>query len=205
MAACMRQPELRAELLAMAGEDRRVRAELAQTGELFQVGYHPRMEQVHRRHAQRLRAILSQYGWPDREMVGADGSEAGWLIAQHAIGDPELQRQVLRHLERLAERGAVPRWQAALLEDRIRFFEGRPQRYGTQFDWDETGQLSPVPAIEKPEEVDDRRRAVGLEPLAQALRRHREAAAAANERPPADLAARRRQMTAWARKVGWRD
>jgi hypothetical protein len=201
----MKQPELRAELLAMAAEDRRVRTELAGRGELFQAGYHPQMEEVHRRHAARLRIILVEHGWPDQDMVGADGAEAGWLIAQHAVADPELQREVLQHLERLAEGGSVPRWQAALLEDRIRFFEGRPQRYGTQFDWDETGQLSPVPAIEKPDEVDARRRAVGLEPLAQALRRHREAAAAANELPPADLAARRRQMKAWARKAGWRD
>jgi len=46
-------PSLRAELLAMAAEDRRVRAELAANGPLFE-SYHPRMAGVHRRNAARL-------------------------------------------------------------------------------------------------------------------------------------------------------
>ena len=41
---------LRHQLVAMAAEDARVRAELAATGELFR-GYAPRMEDVHRRNA----------------------------------------------------------------------------------------------------------------------------------------------------------
>ena len=48
---------LRQQLLAMVAEDRRVRAELAATGELYQ-GYAPRMEDVHRRNAEDLLAIL---------------------------------------------------------------------------------------------------------------------------------------------------
>jgi hypothetical protein len=137
-------------------------------------------------------------------MVGPDGAEAAWLIVQHAIGDPELQRQALERLQRASSLGAVPGWQAAFLEDRIRFFEGRHQLYGTQFDWDEAGQLSPAPEIEEPAGVDARRQALGLESLAEATRRHREWAAIDNERPPADPAARRRQMEEWARRVGWR-
>jgi hypothetical protein len=43
-------------------------------------------------------------------------------------------------------RGDAPALQAAMLEDRIRAFEGRPQRYGTQFDWDANGEPSPVVA-----------------------------------------------------------
>jgi len=30
-----------------------------------------------------------------------------------------------------------------LAEDRIRFFEKKPQKYGPQFDWDESGKLTP--------------------------------------------------------------
>ena len=58
--------------------------------------------------------------------------------------------------------------EVAMLEDRIRTFEGRPQRYGTQFDWDEHGHLSLLP-LEDPAGVDARRRAIGLGPLAQDL------------------------------------
>ncbi len=54
-------PSLREGLLAMAAEDRRVRAELAADGSLFD-GYHPRMAEVHRRNAARLTEILDRHG-----------------------------------------------------------------------------------------------------------------------------------------------
>src|SRR5438067_1757058 len=83
---------------------------------------------------------------------------------------------------------------------------GWPQRYGTQFDWDEHGHLSPLP-LEDPAGVDARRRAIGLGPLAQDLWRRRWAMARGRwpERPPAAWAARQREMETWLRQVGWRD
>src|SRR5688500_3348445 len=96
---------LRAELLAMTEEDLRVRTELAEHGSLFD-GYHPRMELVHRRNATRLSAILDRCGaWPGRSLVGGDGAHAAWLIAQHAIGDPVLQRRALQLLRVAAAQG----------------------------------------------------------------------------------------------------
>src|SRR5262245_59076243 len=126
--------ELRRELLAMAAEDQAVRAELAADGSLFE-GYHPRMEAVHRRNAARLAEILREHGWPGRGLAGEDGGHAAWLVLQHAIGDPPLQRAGVRLLWAAAAAGEAPAWQAAMLEDRVRSFEGRPQVYGTQFDW----------------------------------------------------------------------
>src|SRR5262245_10098602 len=81
---------LRNELLDMAAEDQRVRAELAADGSLFD-GYHPRMAEVHRRNAARLMDIIEEYGWPGRSLVGEDGAEAACLVLHHAIGDPPLQ------------------------------------------------------------------------------------------------------------------
>ncbi|HXV65197.1 MAG TPA: DUF6624 domain-containing protein, partial [Vicinamibacteria bacterium] len=78
---------LKQELLKMAARDEAVRDELVASGELFD-GYHPSMERVHLEHAERLAAIVAQYGWPGVERVGADGEEAAWLILQHAISDP---------------------------------------------------------------------------------------------------------------------
>lgn len=49
--------KLQRHLVALAEEDRRARAELAATGELFQ-GYAPRMAAVHRRNARALEAAL---------------------------------------------------------------------------------------------------------------------------------------------------
>ncbi len=71
----------------MQEEDQRVRAELAADGSLF-AGYHPRMEEVHKRNAAWLKQMIADYGWPGLSLVGEDGAEAAWRIAQHSIGDP---------------------------------------------------------------------------------------------------------------------
>ncbi|MBW4699886.1 MAG: hypothetical protein KME03_18705 [Aphanocapsa lilacina HA4352-LM1] len=194
--------QLRTELVAMAAEDQLVRAELAADGSLF-AGYHPRMEAVHRRNAGRLEAILAAYGWPGRSLVGGEGAAAAFLLLQHAIGFPDLQRSALGLLQQAVAASEAAPLHAAMLEDRLCTFEGRPQRFGTQFDWDAAGDLSPLP-IEDPEGVDARRRAVGLEPLAEQTRRMREQALLAGEKPPSDFEQRRLEMEHWARSVGWR-
>jgi hypothetical protein len=135
--------------------------------------------------------------------VGSDGAEAAWLIVQHAIACPGLQRRALDELKAAARRGEVPLWQSAMLEDRIRVFEGRPQRYGTQLDWDADGQLSPLP-IEEHTGLDERRRSVGLRPLAEEIAAQRQATAQEKEHPPSDWHARQREMQVWLREVGWR-
>jgi hypothetical protein len=192
--------DLRRRLLAMAERDLAVRERLANDGSLFD-GYHPEMQAVHEENAAELADLVHRQGWPTTDRVGEDGAEAAWLIAQHAISLPAFCRGCLAELKRAAEAGAVPRWQPAFLEDRIGWLEGRPQLYGTSFDWDEQGLMSPTP-IEDPERVDDRRATVGLGPLAEATARHR--AGSADEPKPADFAKRRAEMEAWARKTGWR-
>ena len=204
---------IRVELLEMARGDLTLREDLTRDGSLFQ-GYHPRMEALHQRHATRLAALIDAHGWPGRSRVGRDGARAAWLILQHAIGNPPLMRRGLTLLQGGVREGEVSALEVAMLEDRIRTFEGRPQRYGTQFDWDEHGRLSPLP-LEDPAGVDARRRAIGLGPLDQDIRRRRAATARGRgrergrgtrtERPPADWAARQRDMETWLRQVGWRD
>jgi Family of unknown function (DUF6624) len=190
------------ELLSMAAEDLRVREQLASDGSLFE-GYHRRMREVHERNAERLSAILHEHGWPGRSLVGEEAAQAAWLILQHAISNPALQRRGLSLLGTAAAASEVPTVQVAMLEDRIRSNEGRGQLYGTQVDWDEYGQLNPLP-IEDEENVDARRRDIGLGPLAQHIQRKRELAVREGERPPLDWKARQRDKEDWLRAVGWR-
>lgn len=187
---------LRLELLSLAEEDLRVREELAAQGVLWE-GYHPRMEAVHRRNAARLAEILEEVGWPAPAMVEEDGAEAAWLVAQHAIGEPAFQRRCLLALQDAAASGEVPAWQPAMLEDRIRMFEGRPQLYGTQLEPDDEGIARPY-TIEDPDGVDVRRRAVGLEPLGERLAREPRAPV------PSDRDRFEREHREWLVRVGWR-
>jgi len=196
-------PDLRSRLVELAREDLRVRRRLAESGELFSNAYHPEMRSVHDRNARELAAIIEEHGWPGTNLVGPDGAEAAWLVLQHAIGHPELLRRCSPLLWEAAERGEAEPRHAALLEDRIRFFEGRPQRFGTQLDWDESGELSPGP-VEGPERVDPRRAEVGLPPLEEDLRRARARAKGEGAQPPEDLRGYRAARRAWAREAGWR-
>ena len=192
---------LRLELLAMDAQDQAVRAQLVAEGTLFQ-GYHPRMEAVHRALAERLARLVDRHGWPGHSKAGEDGAAAAWRIAQHSIATPALQRRFLALVREAAKEGEATPLQAAMLEDRVRLLEGRPQLHGTQLDWDDTRRLSPGP-VESPETLDARRAALGLPPMAEVVAAANRAREKGND-PPQDLEARRREVEAWARRVGWR-
>jgi hypothetical protein len=155
---------LRQELQAMRDEDLRVREELIASGDLGGE-YVPKMEAVHERNASRLRELIDLHGWPAENIAGKDGSESAWLIAQHAIGEPEFQRYALKMLHVSIAKGRVPPWQAAYLEDRIAKYEGQPQRFGTQWIDDPRDGRSRPWTIADPKNVNALRTEVGLEPL----------------------------------------
>jgi hypothetical protein len=191
------------ELLAMRAEDLHVRAELLERGELGD-GYNPFMRQVHERNASRLKKIIAAHGWPGRSLVGEDGSNAAWLIAQHAIGDPAFQRACATAIEESVAKSEAPLAQLAFLVDRIRFFEGRPQIYGTQFLWDASGEMNPWP-IEDSDRVDERRRRAGLNTFAERTREIREQATREGDAPPKNRDEYDRNYECWLREVGWRE
>jgi hypothetical protein len=193
---------LAVELIAMAEEDQRVRAELLAEGVLFN-GYQPRMAEVHHRNAVRLASIMRESGWPGRSVVGRDAADAAWLVLQHSIGDPPVMRRGLELLRSLPP-GEVDPIQVAMLEDRVRTYSGLPQIYGTQFDWDERGEMQPRP-IDDAAHVDERRAAIGLPSLAEKLREIRDALRKDGEKMPGDAAERRHEIDAWERSVGWHD
>jgi hypothetical protein len=193
--------DLRRELLAMREEDMRVRDEVVKNASAY-ADYDPRMEAVHQRNAERLKAIIAEHGWPGRSLVGEDGMIAAWFIAQHAIGDPALQRRVLELLKEAHSKGEVSARSVAFLEDRICGFEGRPQIYGTQFEPDERGMYRPS-AIADPEHVNERRLAIGMNTIEE-----RTLEINADQQPeeitPEQLAKYQSGYLEWLRKVGWR-
>ena len=160
----MLKEELCAELIALREQDLRVRKELLDAG-LLGGTYVTRMEAVHVKNAQRLRQIIAEYGWPAEDIAGKDGAEAAWMIAQHAVGEPDFQREVLHLVQDCAAAGRVPGWHAAYLEDRIALHEGRPQRYGSQWiDDPHDGRVRPW-TLADPDRVNELRASVGLNPL----------------------------------------
>lgn len=186
---------LRAKLVRLAAEDGRVRAELAATGELFQ-GYNARMREVHEANADELQKILDEFGWPGESLVGKDGAEAAWLILMHAIGRPALQRGCLPLLREAVKKGELKASLVVYVEDRIAFFERRPQVYGTQWDWGPDGRMH-VWTLADPDRVNELRESVGLSPLTRLVQE-------TDDPAPADWEARQAEGEAWAKSVGWR-
>jgi hypothetical protein len=190
---------VRAELLQMKEQDFSLRQELLDAGKLGGF-YVPEMEAIHRQNAARLKEIIAEHGWPHEELAGDDGAKAAWLIAQHAIGEPDFQRQSLQYLQRHAAEGKLPAWQAAYLEDRIAMHENRPQRYGTQWMDDVRDGLVRPWTLEDPARVDEFRASVGLGPL-------HPIPPPGPDLPPEVQAAERANRDAWESwfiKVGWR-
>lgn len=189
-------------LIAAAQKDAETRARLAASGALFD-GYNAEMEAVHVENADLLDRTYDAIGWTSREKIGDDGARAAFFLLQHAISRPQVQRRGLAlMLEAITLNQANP-LDAACLSDRIAVLEGRAQVFGTQFDWDEHGLLSPAPIADSAN-VDARRATVGLPPLDETIAHMRARAAAEGERPPPDLAKRRADYEAWTRRVGWR-
>ena len=184
----------------MKQKDLEIRSKLADEGRLYGV-YEQEMQNVHIENARALNEIIDHHGWPGISKVGIEGARAAWLIAQHAICTPELQRKFLKHLSEAAKAGDAPARQMALLTDRIRFNEGRPQVYGTVYDWNENGEL--FCEVENEDNIDDIRAGVGLPQFQQALVNEAAAIRAEGGGPPQDFQTYKQSAKEWAQRVGW--
>ena len=122
------------------------------------------VEKADTENTKRLTEIVDKHGWPTISLVGKDGANAAWLLVQHADKDPKFQRKCL-DLMTSASKADVSQIEVAYLTDRVLLAEGKKQRYGTQF-MSANGKWEPRP-LEDPANVDQRRKEVGLPPLAE--------------------------------------
>jgi hypothetical protein len=130
-----------------------------------------RMLDLDRQNTVDLKSLLDRYGWFTISEFGKKADGNAWLLVQHSDHDPAFQEQVLAKLEKLYPRGETRPANYAYLYDRLAASwhnpaKRRPQRYGTQGQCTGLGKWEPL-RIEDPANVDARRAAVGLPPLAE--------------------------------------
>jgi hypothetical protein len=145
-----------AELVRMAEADQAMRRQAAQDSDAWDAS----LDAAHQR---RFEEIVAEIGWPTIPLVGAEASQAAWLIAQHAP-DLEFMERCLGLMQALPAK-SIHSANIAYLQDRVMTRRGKPQIYGTQFV--DLGEGLRVYPIQDPEHVDERRASVGLGPFAE--------------------------------------
>jgi hypothetical protein len=185
LAAEVREPKLRHELLRREAKDQAAREatlrflerygrNLRQEGSISKWDLPPQIGKAYIRLVHRVMAIdrgnqawlaraLDRHGWPGRSLVGRDGADAAWLIAQHADRDVGFQGRCVEMMARMPL-DEVDQALMANLTDRNAVNAKRNQIYDTQWELRD-GRLVPSTPIEDEAHVDARRGARGLNPI----------------------------------------
>lgn len=173
------EPALRAELLRRLALDQAVRVEtvgesgpdLSSAGGLWRLAQNGvRMRRVDGPNTEWIKEVVAERGWPTRAEVGADGRSALFFLVQHADHDAAFQRSALDPMREAYEAGDASGSNFAMLVDRIRKAEGKPQVYGSQFD-QTPGNPWRLWPVEDEANVDARRAEMRLPPLSEYLAR----------------------------------
>ncbi len=183
-------------LKPLVERDHFVREALLKRGVLSDA-YHKEMEKVHIENANKLKKLIEANGFPVLSNAGEEGVKLSWLIIHHAISCPDFMKESIVEIRLAGAAKDYPLDLLAYLEDRICFFEGRPQLYGTNWDWIE-GELRPTP-IERPDELNFRRESMGLPYMEYPPK-----TAVTHDRPPKDPEKKAQEYQEWLKRVGWR-
>ncbi|QLC67656.1 hypothetical protein LPB248_15480 [Flavobacterium sp. LPB0248] len=188
-------------IIELKNADLKLRNKLIENKKLFE-GYDEEMEKLHKQNAIILNEIINTIGYPTIDKVGKEASEAAWLIIQHSIGSPDFMKRCAKQLQNAVKENQADPINLAYLKDRIAVLEGNPQLYGTQFDWDEKGNLSPN-LFDDLQMVNQRRQSIGLNSLEEQTEIIRNRILQENQLPPEDFEKRKQEALEWRRKTGW--
>lgn len=159
--------DARVELMRLIPSDRPVTPEDRQRPEVKAAI--EQMERADKANRAWLKGVVEQRGWPGKSLVGPDGAQGAFLIAQHAVGDLDFMAKCLGLLKEAYHAGEAEGQWVALMTDRLLVLkEKKRQLYGTQLMLQD-GKLVPQP-IEDEANVDRRRKDLGLPPLADYLK-----------------------------------
>ncbi len=191
----MNYEEIAKKIIKLKNTDLEFRNKLVQSGQLGE-GYNEEMEKLHNRNAKILNEIIDTIGYPTVDKVGKEANEATWLVIQHSIGQPAFMKKCMKLLEIAVRENKANSKNLAFLTDRVAVFENKPQLYGTQFDWDENGELNPN-LFDNLTKVNQRRKSIGLNSLEEQTEIIRKQTKNENQSPPTDFGKRKREIDKW--------
>lgn len=109
-------------------------------------------------------SIIEKCGMPTLNDVSQQQMNAIWLGLQHT--NKKYRKKYFPQIEKAVKNGDLSKHQYALMKDRVLMDEGKPQLYGTQF---KRGKLY---KLESPDQVNERRKEMGMEPIENYLKKH---------------------------------
>jgi hypothetical protein len=156
-------PQLRAELLKMRDADQKARGVGPAAKAKGHVEIASNLAAIDDSLTKELQLIVKGRGWPTISMVGIDASNAAMLVMTHTR-DHAWQVSLLPMLVDLADRKQIDGSALALVIDKELVYEGKLQRYGTQFKQIEDGTIA-MYGVEDPGGLDRERAEVMLPPI----------------------------------------
>jgi len=159
---------LKAELETMLASDQQSRQLLNKAGEKDRATLWAEQNVLDKANQTRIDEIVKTHGWPGKKEFGPKAAVAAFSVIQHSTS--EMMRRYLPILRKAMENGDADKSSFALLDDRVRMIEGRPQRFGSQVQGSPNSNMY-FWQIEDEENVDKRRAEMGLEPLAEYAKR----------------------------------
>lgn len=124
-------------------------------------------ERLNKENQAALLELIEKKGWPRKSQVGGIAAGAAFLIIQHS--DTQKQMRFLPEIKKLCEQNEANWPEYALMYDRTELAQGRPQRYGSQLNFNPMTNQYELSNLEDPAKVDLWRAEVGLGPLADYL------------------------------------
>jgi hypothetical protein len=155
--------QLRDELLKMRDEDQKARGIDPAAKSKGHVEIATNLAAIDDSLTKELQLIVKGRSWPTISLVGIDASNAAMLIMTHTR-DHAWQVSLLPMLTNLADEKKIDGSALALVVDKELVFEGKLQRYGTQFKQLEDGSIA-MYSVEDPGGLDRERAEVMLPPI----------------------------------------
>jgi hypothetical protein len=174
----LKQPEYAKKLLHLIIKDQAMDYYIDQAKDYFMKNgkapqwYYPvgaYKKQIAKENYSLMQLLLEEKGWPKYATVGKLAADAPLLVINHHESD-SVRIKYLPQIKQscLEKEGSCMEY--AKIQDRILVNTDKLQIYGMQFRYNAERKLEPFPIID-PEYVDQRRTAIGLEPLKDYLKR----------------------------------
>ncbi|GJM36299.1 MAG: hypothetical protein DHS20C18_53000 [Saprospiraceae bacterium] len=125
-------------------------------------------ERNHAVNERKVKEILDKYGWPEKEVIGEQGNRTICNVIQHS--DNEIRLKYLPMMKEAVKMKKLAPQFLVRAEDRIATERGDLQIYGGQMKYyPETKSFNVWPVFD-PVNIDKRRAAIGLGPIAEHLK-----------------------------------